>query len=705
MEPEHLSEELSQIESLSGPMPPGRRGEGWIAAFSCNGQGQVFPIDNRDADLRGKSDLLDDVVDAVLAKRKQGGRIYISKSGAYTWDSEQEGLSEVVAFPSQETQERSDRDTGRDRTVETVNSPHNPDPVRDSLYGLLRSCQLGQAGVVVGGHIDRNPLRQELYVPTKEDELLRSFFVDDYEEDGKLMILTGSAGDGKTALLSRAFVSARDEGISSLTEDCIHLDATEATNKHGTYTEDLTTFLDRAQKDLETESGPRKGLAINLGLAIDFFERQERHEDYPRIWKALDAIREGRTPGDKDVVVIDLGNRETFDRDPEDLGRGLLSEILEKFNATDPDSPLHKVYREEMETCPAGEDCLLRYNVEQLADEKVRRNLGRILAGSSLIQGSYLNPRAILDLITSILLPPDLREIAVEGSGCPVGRALEDGAHPKPSAVFWNSVFKQVTPRGPKNRGFLDPASVPSRDEDLNILSWTPNPAPIRQKLGKLAARKGFETSDLIRTYLRKQYLIGEHDADIAIDWSWFKEFAGALKYLNLDREIAEEKQDLGEKAGDVTETVRGALRGWAGSTDGGDFVEFVDGIQSRDHRMLSRWGNPRVEMDESRRLTRRESRPGQIWVVLRRQNPTMTDSPVKVPLTFELYVLMKRIQRGYNPNAVDVERSEGLRLIQSRISEFTDKNELVKILDRQGDERYRIRRDDIGNLHIREGG
>lgn len=686
-------------------MPPGRRDEGWIAAFSCNGQGQVFPIDNRDADLQGKSDLLDEIVEAVLAKRKQGGRIYISRSGAHTWDNEQEALSEVLAFSSRESEEKNDQDTAREEKVETVNSAPNPGSSEGTLYDLLRSCQLGQAGVVVGGHIDRNPLRQELYVPTQEDAILQSFFVDDYTEDGKLMIVTGSAGDGKTALLSQAFVAAEEEGIDSLTEDCIHLDATEATNKHETYEEDLTEFLDRAQEDLEAESRPRKGLAINLGLAIDFFERQGMQDDYPRIWNALDAIREGQTPGDEAIGILDLGNRETFDRNPESLGRGLLSEILEKFNAADPESPLHEAYRMEKETCPAGEECLLRYNVEQLADEPIRRNLGRILAGSSLIQGSYLNPRAILDLIASILLPPALREVAVEGSGCPVGRALKEGSRPGPSAVFWNSMFEQVTPRGPKNRGFLDPASVPSRDEDLNILSWSPNPSPIEENLGRLAEGQEFETSDLIRTYLRKQYLIGEHDADIAIDWSWFEEFAGALKYLNLEHDIAQEKQNLGEKAGDVTETVRGALRGWTGSTDGGDFVEFVDGIQSRDHRMLSRWGNPKVNMEESRRLTRRESRPGQIWIVLHPQNPTMAASPVKVPLTFELYVLMKRIQRGYNPNAVDVERSEGLRLIQSRISEFTDKNELVKILNRQGEERYRIRRDDIGNLHIREGG
>jgi hypothetical protein len=90
---------------------------------------------------------------------------------------------------------------------------------------------MGEAGAIVGGHIDRNELRQGLYITTDEDSLVNSFFVDDYADDGKLLIITGSAGDGKSALLSRAFLKAQNQGISSLTEDQIHMDATASTEK------------------------------------------------------------------------------------------------------------------------------------------------------------------------------------------------------------------------------------------------------------------------------------------------------------------------------------------------------------------------------------------------------------------------------------------------------------------------------------------
>jgi len=150
-----------------------------------------------------------------------------------------------------------------------------------TLFELLRSCKMGEAGAIVGGHIDRNDLRQGLYISTEEDDLVNSFFVDEYSEDGKLLLITGSAGDGKSALLSRAFLNAQQQGIDSLTEDQIHMDATASTEKTKTYDKTLDQFFTQVRGNLDSGIGPRSGVAINLGLAIDFFERKGYNEKIP----------------------------------------------------------------------------------------------------------------------------------------------------------------------------------------------------------------------------------------------------------------------------------------------------------------------------------------------------------------------------------------------------------------------------------------
>ena len=81
---------------------------------------------------------------------------------------------------------------------------------------------------------------------------------------------------------------------------------------------------------------------------------------------------------------------------------------------------------------------------------------------------------------------------------------------------------------------------------------------------------------------------------------------------------------------------------------------------------------------------------------------PEGTDVDIPVPITFELYILMNRIGRGYSPNARDLERSEGIRLIHSRLSEFTNKQETVRVMDKVGTELLRLEEDAFGGITIR---
>jgi hypothetical protein len=89
------------------------------------------------------------------------------------------------------------------------------------------------------------------------------------------------------------------------------------------------------------------------------------------------------------------------------------------------------------------------------------------------------------------------------------------------------------------------------------------------------------------------------------------------------------------------------------------------------------------------------------MWIVL---EPEGADVSVPVPVTFELYQLMGQIRMGYNPNALDMERSEGMRLIQSRLSEFTNKHELVRVVNKLDEELFRVRKTGFDDIEIVSG-
>lgn len=559
----------------------------------------------------------------------------------------------------------------------------------ETLFELLHSCKMGAAGAIVGGHIDSNQLRQELYIPTDEDDFVESFFVDKYEQDGQLLVITGSAGDGKSALLSKSFRRAQQEGIASLTEADIHMDATASTGKMETYDETLTRFFDRVQDRLHSETGARTGIAINLGLAIDFFDRRGFSEKYPAIWAAIKSAKTRRTYHDDPIHVLNLTHRDLYDTHPERLGDGLLRELVDKFDGSDPASPFYDAYGTEKKECPAGSNCPLQYNMEQFTDPAVRDRVTELLAAKSVIDTVYLNPRRMLDHIASMLLPPELEETNASDPVCSIGKSVNYGKSIDAKSLLWNAVFREVDGTSDSGTGLLDPTAQGAMSVDLDVLKWGSN----RNELAEhLSGAPHLETSPIdtrIRTALRKLYLAGERDdLETALEWSWFPEFLGAYTFLDTPEDEVQRVSELKDNAQTLNRTLNKALKGWSGDVVDGDYIEFIDGIKTPDYRFLAKWTSPDVNRSASHQRTREEATPGKLWFVL---DPEGSEVMVPVPVTFELYILMKRIGRGYSPNSRDLERSEGMRLIHSRLSEFTKKREAVRIHDNAGSELFRI--------------
>lgn len=569
-----------------------------------------------------------------------------------------------------------------------------------SLFELVRSCQMGEAGAIVGGHIDRNALRQELYVETDEDELVTDFFADEYEQDGRCLIITGSAGDGKSALLSRAFQQAQQAG-SAVEQSHIHMDATASQEKHQTYDDTLRKFLDNVSQCLEANSGPRTGLAINLGLAIDFFERQGHKEDYPEIWAAIDGARSTRLNETEKVTTLNLGHRSTYRSTPENLGSGLLRTLVEKFAFDQPVSPFHSAYERSSAYCSDPSHCPFHYNVELFTDSDIRETVSQLIAASGLINNVYLNPRAILDLVAKMLVPGPLQGVEDTGSECPVGDARSRGRKFDSDVLLPNAVFGRLATHEDRSRGYLDPAAQAGLDIDEKILEWSADPLALDEQYGDLPLWSDYLLEDKIRTKLRMEYLTGESDVRTARDWGWFDEFTGSLTFFDPPEET--DIDQYKRRASDAVDTVTAALKGWTGDGNGTgeDWIEFVDGIKD-EYTFLSKWEKPEPLLSQSRTETREETIPGQLWIVL---DPGKREVTVPVPVTFELYVLMKRISRGYSPNARDLERSEGIRLLHSRLSEFTDKRETVRISNTAGEQLLNVDRDAFGTIQVEAGG
>lgn len=559
----------------------------------------------------------------------------------------------------------------------------------DNLYELIYACLKGQRVSIFGGLEDQDVLREGLYVEQKEDEYVQEFFGNADKTDGRLLILTGSAGDGKSALLGRAYSK-----FESIPADRINMDATEARRSDEDYRERLTDFFNQIIGDISSENGPRSAIAINYGLAINYFESEPYPDRFQPIWDTLQAGTSSlfHHSDSSNISVINLSHRTTYSTHPDSFGEGMVLDVLNKFDPSNGESPFHEAYLREQKECPAGSDCLLQHNVRVLKDPNVRLKFARILAGWSIASAAYLDPRSIINFIASAILPIPLQELP-DHDICPVGFSMENGeiSISNPSVLIWNSIFERIGTEMKHGPSELDPISHTTFNEDYSMLRLASNPSELTNSMENIPISESLNTLDKIKTYHRNQYLRGIDGKTILDqDGGPFEEYISALTQFSRD----EFSDDLMNPTQAFLDEIKDALSNWSGQQRDDELVEFVDAYRPTKFTFLSYFEDPDIDISETCSVTQKIAVPGRIGLVASEpgNSNTKDEGWIHIPVSFEIYRLMTQVSRGYTPNARDLNRSHAIQLLNSRLDEFTKKKEEVVIESYGGSRKIRIK-------------
>lgn len=238
----------------------------------------------------------------------------------------------------------------------------------DYLNSLYSQSENGNAGTRAGWKGD-NILDKETYTKTKLDVKLLSAI-----KDGKyrLVIITGNAGDGKTAFIRQ--VEQNSDEIEYLNET--HNGArikingiTYQTNYDGSQdeanlknSEVLKEFF-RPFEGLKysfNEANEGRIIAINEGRLMDFLENSPEHK---YLYDAIDDYfyKEGATQLPDGLMVINLNLRSVTALD--ENGESLLRKQIQSLT-----SP--KLWY-KCSTCPMASKCFINFNVKSLNDVAV----------------------------------------------------------------------------------------------------------------------------------------------------------------------------------------------------------------------------------------------------------------------------------------------------------------------------------------------
>ena len=247
-------------------------------------------------------------------------------------------------------------------------------------------------------HVDRS-IEDKLMV--KMDEL--------DSVGGGIVLLVGSAGDGKSHLISRI------KQMSDWDEHCFYNDATASSSPKKTAIDTLKEAL-VPFKDANLRTTTEKlVLAINLGKLNSFIEDESVKGEYTEIVNATLPLfdDDDTTPPieTQRVKVVDFSVNRAFEFHPSisteyPVEASFLSSILEKVVEKSSSNPFYQAFLKDKATEKKKKDPLL-FNYELLSIPEVRHTICMTIIEAIIRCKLNITPREFLDFIYSIVVYPN----------------------------------------------------------------------------------------------------------------------------------------------------------------------------------------------------------------------------------------------------------------------------------------------------------
>lgn len=230
----------------------------------------------------------------------------------------------------------------------------------DYINSLYSQSRHGNAGTRAS--LKESILDKETYTKTKLDTvLLEDIKAGKY----KLVIITGNAGDGKTAFLHRIEAAASNVEQSANGATFTIGGMTFRSNYDGSQDEanlkndDVLTEFFRPFENIENFKQAQEGriIAINEGRLMDFLLN---HAEHKQLADLIDKYfyEEGMTEMPEGILVINLNLRSITASDRGE--KSLLRQQIELLT--------NKRLWSKCERCPIANQCYIKYNVDTLSD-------------------------------------------------------------------------------------------------------------------------------------------------------------------------------------------------------------------------------------------------------------------------------------------------------------------------------------------------
>lgn len=546
---------------------------------------------------------------------------------------------------------------------------------------LRRLSKLSAEAVQNLDHFD--PLKKYMHITRHTEIDFKQLLLKIAEVNHKQLVLVcGSAGDGKSHLLSYLKYSEQDHILDSYT---IINDATESDAPNQTAIETLAERIAAFRDDRLNDGGREKVvLAINLGMLNNFIDSEQgkyfgKLKQYVlnnNIFSVAQPL-----PFNKDEVFhhIDFSNYQLYTLTADGARSDYLTELFEKVFGNNTCNPFYNTYINQGSTCPHHTQCPVRHNFEFLMKEDVRKLLIQRIIEVCIKDKLVITSRDILNFIFDAVVSPDFDEKKLWNLLSNPAKFLETYiSYTTPMLIFENRGTSSLIDCMTENAATSD--NIEKRDCDVLDFYAADDITPI-----VLSELNGSEYSDILHS-------IGLSAIDNGRDplKKYVYKFLRNYKKLTDSQELKADRlylsfvQDLYHAyAGNIKHlknlysSVKHSIYSWNG-TYGTDLICIDD--SSDDYSILEQLN---IRYDVAQGSGDDEVLQFAPVIIVRFSNETKTEQ-VSFSIDYSLYRVIMAMKDGYCPTSQDrnvhADFSSGIMAL----SEFGTKKSRVYIVSKR---------------------
>lgn len=540
-----------------------------------------------------------------------------------------------------------------------------------------------------------NHFKEYLHVERHVEIELRKLLRSVNEKQGKcLVLLCGSAGDGKSHLISY-MKNSDTEGLLDGYE--LYNDATESSEPTLTSIDTLADKLtDFDDEHYDSADGSKIIIAINLGTLNNFIE-SAKGKSFTKLRKYVEENKilssYARETGYKDKSVfqhVSFADYQVFSLSENGIQTVFLEKLLEKVFSQNDDNPFYQSYKKEETNCQLCQRCPVRHNFEFLSDQKNQQVLIHRIVQAVIIDKTIVATRDVLNLLYDLIVHPDFdkQKISIGTSDVqylndyiswttPMLLNEYEDISPLINAIRSHDVLRNRTAIADE-----EATRFHSLDNIEKVFEDTTKGTPyiVLNTISNVSQLGGIkpELKKIIYRFIARLKAM-EHNLNRSEKEIRFEQY---LSYL-YDQNSGNEK-----KLAALYESTKKAVLNWDGEF-GGDFI-CID--ESNEHQWILEELKLKAAINkDTPKITGEIQRFSPIISLRYKKDGQDNTKPVTIKIDFALYELISDMKAGYRPTMQDKNRHTDFVSFVQQLIELGNKEERVTIIPKDGDKKYQI--------------